>query len=1201
MEKMRRYWILLTITIFLVALALVSESLYLSDFEYYFRTKRFNRILHEKEKIMDDCLRRLEPIIAARNHHGSDSENNIFSIAEQNEITILEYLDNKLILWSDNAFDVPLGIEDSTYAKPFVFLQNGWFLPKTIRAGNEVVVGLLRVRTDYGFENEIIRNGFVKDFRITDDVGLDTAENGSAYKIFNSEGEYLFSLSFPEVKSNTGLIFFPLLFWALIFVIAVFLSNDMIKFLSERGWAKAGLLLIFIVFGLLYMFILLSREPEVVFRTGLFSSYIFSLNGFIPSLGHLLLLSILSVDFSYMLYRYIPLDPFKNRKQSHGYLIMTLLLVGGVLLLSVIHIIFSHLITDSNISFESYKVLKLSFYSFIGYTTIILLLLVPLLLIIKAFQIGRVLKSGSGIVAEKERKRSMFNITALFSLVVGLYSLGIILINSEKKTTEKMKIQVLTFSAENDPEAEHLLLDMWPQMMRDSVLKKMMNAENFQNNYDSISDLLGNTYFNGYWGNYIYTITLCRHDDPLQIGQSGEMMDNCFAFFNERIRKYGHQLNGTGFWFIDNQGGRSYYLGQLFYRQSPVLTNGLFIELYGNINVFQPGYSELLLDKKFRGYSGLRDYSFAKYINGEIVLKSGDFAYNKSDVEYIDKDSDYRIFNEEKFRHVLYKNGNTTVIISRPELNAGNILITLAYLFGFTFLLTNLLMLVILRPGIKRLASLNFRQKLQLSFISILLFSFILIGIVVSSITIKEFRSKHYDNITEKLNSIYLELENKIAAEKTLSRDWSNNSNTSLNTMLIKLSNIFNTDINLYDLNGFLMATSREEIFTRDLTGLRINNMAWNHLKYQTKSFYSQTETIGRLKYVSVYVPFYNVDNNVIVYLNLPYFRMQSLLAKEISNLVVAVINFTLLLIIISMSLAVFISGRLTSPLTMLSEGLASVELGKKSKHLEYSGSDEIGELVRQYNIMVDELDDSVIKLADSEREYAWREMAKQIAHEIKNPLTPMKLNVQQLLKSWRDRIPDFNEKIEGFSRNQIEYIDNLSSIASAFSSFAKMPGANPLEVDLLEQVRSTLELFKNTDNVKFVVHWPHESKIFILADREQINGIFSNLFKNSIQAIPPDRKGLVKVTTEIVRDKVVISVQDNGSGIPEELKKKMFTPNFTTKSSGTGLGLSIVKRYAEGTGGRVWFESEAGKGTVFHIEFPLKYTVERPGVSHND
>jgi nitrogen fixation/metabolism regulation signal transduction histidine kinase len=301
------------------------------------------------------------------------------------------------------------------------------------------------------------------------------------------------------------------------------------------------------------------------------------------------------------------------------------------------------------------------------------------------------------------------------------------------------------------------------------------------------------------------------------------------------------------------------------------------------------------------------------------------------------------------------------------------------------------------------------------------------------------------------------------------------------------------------------------------------------------------------------------------------------------------------------MGLAVFISGRLTSPLSMLSEGLASVELGKKSEHLEYKGSDEIGEMVKQYNRMVDELDESAEKLADSEREYAWREMAKQIAHEIKNPLTPMKLNIQQLLKSWKDGIPDFGARIEGFSRNQIEYIDTLSSIASAFSSFAKMPGTNPMEVDLLDHVRSTLELFKNTDNVTFEVHWPHESKIFIFADREHLNGIFSNLFKNSIQAIPSGRKGLVEVKTEVVRNKVIISVHDNGSGIPEELQKKMFTPNFTTKSSGTGLGLSIVKKYIEGSNGRVWFESEAGKGTVFHLEFPLMYTVERPGVSHHE
>jgi nitrogen fixation/metabolism regulation signal transduction histidine kinase len=315
---------------------------------------------------------------------------------------------------------------------------------------------------------------------------------------------------------------------------------------------------------------------------------------------------------------------------------------------------------------------------------------------------------------------------------------------------------------------------------------------------------------------------------------------------------------------------------------------------------------------------------------------------------------------------------------------------------------------------------------------------------------------------------------------------------------------------------------------------------------------------------------------------------MQSALTREISNMIVAVINFTLLLIVITMGLAVFISGRLTSPLAVLSSRLASVELGKKSEHLSYKGNDEVGELVRQYNRMVDELDESAQKLANSEREYAWREMAKQIAHEIKNPLTPMKLNVQQLYKSWTDGVPGFEKKLERFTKNQIEYINNLSSIASAFSSFAKIPEANPVAVDLLEQIKTTFELFKNSENISFRIACPQDEKVLIYADKEQINSIFSNLIKNGIQSILPGNEGIIKVNIGKASDKIVVSVSDNGTGIPESLRKKMFTPNFTTKSSGAGLGLSIAKRYVENAGGKIWFESETDKGSVFFIEFPL-------------
>jgi signal transduction histidine kinase len=506
-----------------------------------------------------------------------------------------------------------------------------------------------------------------------------------------------------------------------------------------------------------------------------------------------------------------------------------------------------------------------------------------------------------------------------------------------------------------------------------------------------------------------------------------------------------------------------------------------------------------------------------------------------------------------------------------------------------------MIILLIRRPVVRGINIFNFRQKLQLSFIGILLFSFILIGIVVAYITISQYKAKHNENIKEKLNSVYLELDSKLSSERYLSADWRGNGFTSLNELLIKLSNIFNTDINLYNINGFLIATSRQEIFDRDLTSERINNMAFFNLKHRTVSEYYQREKIGKLEYLSAYVPFLNTDNKVIAYLNLPYFRMQSVLAKEISNLIVAVINFTLLLILITMSLAVFISGRLTSPLSMLSKGLATVGVGKKSEHLTYAGNDEIGELVKQYNRMVDEIEESTDKLANSEREYAWREMAKQIAHEIKNPLTPMKLNVQQLLKSWNDKIPGFDKMLERFTKNQIEYIDDLSSIASSFSAFAKMPVTAPVEVNILDQISITLELFKNTANVTFKVHWPKESKIVIYADKEQVSGVFSNLIKNGIQSIPSGRHGLIIINLEVKSDRVLVSISDNGSGIPENLRKKLFTPNFTTKSSGMGLGLSIVKKYIESANGTIWFESEVDKGSVFYFELPVMYTTEKP------
>jgi signal transduction histidine kinase len=1222
--------VLAVLTIILVLVSLLSELLYFSDFEYRFRTRMFNKTLIANEKILEDCLEKMRPILAVEDHHGSMPEKNLFAIAELNKITILEFLDNKLCYWSDNNFNVPSSLDDSSYNKQLVFMQNGWFLTRSVEAGNERIVGLLRLSTDYSFENDIIRSGFEKEYMIPDNVTLSTDRNSSEYHISDGSGQFLFTLIFPEKKENTYFILVPLGLWAATLFLLLLLAVEIVKLLTKRGKSFIALISLLIFFILLYSSFLSLSLPEVFYKTELFSPYIFSLNKLIPTLGHLVLVSILTVVFSGVCYRFLP----SNGNQSSGMgkinILLTGLLLAGTLLTILVHIVFSNLISNSIINFETYKVLELSLYSVAGFVSVLFLMLAPVLLFMRIFRIMRLMHYGVVMLSlipslilivflfrndagtlipltlfwlvlvvaiwiMEKYKTGLFNMTVSFSLIYGLYSLYFITTLSEEKTVENIKIQAVSLSSENDPEAEHLLLNMWPVISSDTVLSDLMKVPYFTKaDVDEISGYLQKNYFTGYWRNFSFRIVCCRNDEPLQIGPDNEMAGNCFSFFESRIRLDGHLLTGTGFYFMDNQKGRSYYLGRLFGKADDNFTNGLFIELFSDINVFQPGYSSILLDKKYHGYSALKDYSFAKYLNGEIVLRTGEFPYDKTDNEYIDKVSDYLIFRADGFKHVLYKNGNATVIISRPYLTTGDNVISFAYLFAFILIFSNLFILIIRRPVVRNMSFFNFRQKLQISYIGILLVSFILIGVVVAYLTINQYQSKHHENIKEKLNSIYLELDGKLAMENHLSNNWSSASYASLGDFLIKLSNVFNTDINLYDLTGNLISTSRPEIFYRDLTSSRINNMALINLKDFSRAEYFQTEKIGNLEYISAYIPFLNADNKVLAYLNLPYFRMQSVLAKEISNLIVAVINFTLLLIVITMSIAVFISGRLTEPFSMLSEGLASVEVGKKSEHLKYRGNDEIGEMVKQYNRMVDEIEESTYKLANSEREYAWREMAKQIAHEIKNPLTPMKLNVQQLLKSWNDKVPDFGEKLEKFTANQIEYIDNLSSIASAFSSFAKMPGTNPVEVNLIDQLKITLELFRDTDNTTFEVIWPHESKVIVYADKEHLNGVFSNLIKNGIQSVPQQRESKIKVSMEVRSDKAIVAISDNGTGISDELQKKLFTPNFTTKSSGMGLGLSIVKKYVESANGRIWFESEADMGTTFYVELPLKYTVEK-------
>jgi nitrogen fixation/metabolism regulation signal transduction histidine kinase len=235
---------------------------------------------------------------------------------------------------------------------------------------------------------------------------------------------------------------------------------------------------------------------------------------------------------------------------------------------------------------------------------------------------------------------------------------------------------------------------------------------------------------------------------------------------------------------------------------------------------------------------------------------------------------------------------------------------------------------------------------------------------------------------------------------------------------------------------------------------------------------------------------------------------------------------------------------------------------------------------------MIAALENSAQKLAQSERENAWREMAKQVAHEIKNPLTPLKLGLQLLEKSWKDKDPKFDIKFERFSKSFVEQIDSLSKIASEFSNFAKMPETHLERFDVFEVITQATTIFKQTENCTIVFVSPAEP-FYILADKDQILRCFNNLLKNAIEAIPTEREGLIEIACARDASHVFIKIKDNGNGIPEALRSRIFVPNFTTKTSGTGLGLAMVKNAIEHSGGSISFDTELGVGSIFHISFP--------------
>lgn len=1091
-----------------------------------------------------------------------------------------------------------------------VRLGNAWYLCRTAAVENQLLAAYALIHTDLNFENEHIRNTWGKRFSMLDSHRLTLSELGASPLHFADDSLAIYVRT-TSLSTNSNSLLGTVLWFAFILLLLATLWYTANWLGAHTSTTLAtvsfvGLLLVFRGFMLWW------QLPKALHATDLFGPSLHATSSLIPSLGdfvlHLVFLLLLFLRIGW----YHPAKPMAAKWAPWGSVMLPLFLLWPV------YLCFQTLVFNSSFSFDLNNPFSLDVYSLIGLLTTFLVLLnflflsrylfgftspdkkkftsVLLPLVVGAgllfllfgmkmetlpvIFMGAVLV-GALILTEKWTQRlrevSLYTPTVLVFSVFATLLLSSQLILEEKDSRMALARKL---ALQQNPITEYLFQNLEKKITESRAIRNAIAITPMEQH--TALEALREPLNYDHWNQYHSVLNLFDEkghllaSDEERTGPNYHELQRLYETakptITKRFRYVGHWNNDGGYLARVNLKGRRSQLDRiLFIRLIPEQTDDIL------------GFTDLFLDEGVSNAKALESYSYARYHNGELQNKLGDYPYGLTDQHYRAQKTEYAFSVEDGFNHLSYHPmDGELVLISRPEIGIIDYLTIFSYLFLFYFACTVVIIVAEGRLFGNLVKGSSFRSRINLAMISVLFVSLLLIGLLTVFYVIREYNGRNQEMISEKSRSVLIEMEHKLRDRESFGPE----DQVMLTALLNKFSKVFFTDINLYRLDGHLLATSRPRIFDEGLMAQVMEPTAYNEMRFNQRSSFIHRETIGKLDYLTAYVPFRNEKREVVAFMSLPYFARQHGLQQEIFSLLAALTNIYVFLILISVVMALVISNRITEPLRFIRESLKNLKLDETNRAIEWKSNDEIGELVDEYNRTLNELVQSAELLARSERESAWREMAKQVAHEIKNPLTPMKLSIQMLQRSMADGVPDLNERIEKMSKTLIEQIDTLSNIATEFSSFAQMPKTNIESINLQLLLESAAELHGNTGNeVELDIRADRPS--IIQADRDQMQRVLNNLIKNGIQAVPEDRQANIHLGLIEDDNRWVISVQDNGSGIPEDLQDKIFVPNFTTKSSGMGLGLAMVRNIVETVNGKIWFKTAINEGTTFYISLP--------------
>ncbi|MFZ1687911.1 MAG: ATP-binding protein [Flavobacteriales bacterium] len=998
---------------------------------------------------------------------------------------------------------------------------------------------------------------------------------------------------------------------------------------SRRSASWIGVLVFVAVLGAL-RYLSMQWYPITPFdRLPLFGPQLYATSLLLPSLGDLLITGIVLV----ILARFVHIS-LRGRVARAGtrHVIVGITVTSVLLAIAAwITTVVTGLVDDSSVDLDLYHLERLNAYSVVAIGCIALLFTAWLLLadaaarffvgttrlrhafpvIAMCTMVSIVLHHRASIVdmilvlwpvpllvivilGRRDRYRFVHALCALVAL--SFLNAHLLIKYAQNREQRERVLLAERMVTDDDPVVELLFRETAPRLRHDSSVYALL-ADTVPCTASDLEVRVRQEYFTGYWERYAVHLFAFGRDGALRCATSTEAplsLDQVGTAFTHALPV----ADMPELHFHTGPGQGTFYHAQVAVMKSDTTPPvQLLIELHPRIAPEGQGYPELLLNDE-RG-AGLRStaYDIARYEQGVLMDHSGgEFPTRWKSRTGKGRDltgpaiAQEQVGNNETWserdgvRELVYGDpAGSLIVLALPVPSFMDKATTFSWLFAFFSAL--LVCAFILRAAWRNegIPTLSIGAKVRVA-----LLVFAAVGLFFFSVGSQRlltglYTERNDEALLEKTRSVVVELSHKLDGETTIGPDRS----AYLNRLLGKFSNVFFTDINLYAPNGQLLSTSRPQVFGAGLLGTRMHPNAYDRLAGEEQSGAVEVEHIGTAHFRSAYLPLRDGQGNLLAYVNLPSFARQGELEQERSGLLTAIVNLFVLLLALSLLAGVLISNWTTRPLELLRKRLAGVALQGANEPIQYNGRDEIGELVTVYNRKVQELRDSAEKLARSERESAWKEMARQVAHEIKNPLTPMKLGIQHFQRSWDAGAPDAQQKLDRFSASMVEQIDALSRVANDFSQFAQMGAANETVLDLNDVAKNAVELFQGDPHAEITL--TASSALLVKADREHVLRVFNNLIKNALQSIPEGRRGKIEVLLRADGDHAIAEVRDNGTGIPEEARERIFTPSFTTKTHGMGLGLAMVQRMVEQAGGTVRFATQVGVGTAFIVSLPLR------------